>query len=210
MEYNTKRGDLQYREYGRNIKKMIDYVCTIEEPERRGKAVRMVIAMMAQVSGMSLREEVSLRKVWDHLMVMSMFKLEDQWPFEQKDLDELKASLNANDRRPKQRLQYKNSQIERKHYGAYLEAMMRKLKEVPDGEEYTALSTLIVQQAKRSYLAWNGELSGDEIVVNQLVETSGDSRIAEQYNGKGIFVPHGSVPYENSGAQQARKKKKKK
>lgn len=207
MEYNTKRGDMQYREYGRNIKKMIDTVCAVEEGEPRKEATRALISVMGQVSGLSLRDEVSLHKLWDHLMVMSEFRLESAWPFAQEELAELKKRAGEETNKPHERLQYKNTEIDRRHYGEYLESMIKKLKDLPDGEEYDSLVMLIAQQAKRSYLVWNGDLSDDEIVVNQIVQMSGDERVRDRLQGKNIYVNHASLPIEQS---QGKKKKKKK
>ncbi len=207
MEYNTKRGDLQYREYGRNVRKMIDYVCTMPESDKKNSAVKVVVAMMGQVSGVSMRDDVMVHKIWDHLMVMSAFQLESCWPYSPEDLEALKQRAKEVDDMPRKRLPYKNSNISRRHYGSNLESMMRKMKEMPDGEEYQTLAVLLAQQAKRSYLVWNGDLSDDDIVVNQMVETSDDTRIADKLMHKGIYVPHGTLPVDLMNGKKKKKKK---
>ncbi|MBO4307362.1 MAG: DUF4290 domain-containing protein [Bacteroidales bacterium] len=208
MEYNTKRGDMQYREYGRNVKKMVEFVCGLEESEKKNQAVRSLVNVMGLVSGLSIKDDVSYHKLWDHLMVLSSFRLESAWPFGQEELDALKQRMSEDHKVNRERLHYKNSNINRRHYGAYLEAMMKKLKDMPDGDEYDALSMLIAQQAKRSYLVWNGELSSDNIVVDQLAETSGDSRIKDKFQNKNIYVSHNSLPTDVSQNNKKRKKKK--
>lgn len=208
MEYNTKREHLQYREYGRNIKKMIDYVCSVEDDEKRKRATRALVGVMGQINGMSLRDEVSLHKLWDHLMVLSSFRLEASWPFTAEELERLKQRVQADPTTHRERLAYKNTHISRRHYGAYLDMMVRKLSHVPDGEEYDTLSTLVAQQAKRSFLVWNGELSDDNIVVNQMEQISGDERLPQRMLNRPIYVNHASLPLEQP--QPAKKKKKKK
>ena len=207
MEYNTKRGDMQFREYGRNIEKMIEFVCGVPDGDDKNQAARALVMAMGQVGGMSTRDEVSLHKLWDHLMIMSNFQLESSWPFSPEELDNLKARVQKSSEKPTERLPYKNSKIERRHYGAYLEAMMRQLKETPDGAEYNTLATLVAQQAKRAYLVWNGELSDDNIIVDQIAEMSGDGRVTDNLKDKGIFVAYNTLPTDN---QSAKKKKKKK
>ena len=39
MEYNTTRNHLIYREYGRHIQKMIEYLLTLEDREALARAV---------------------------------------------------------------------------------------------------------------------------------------------------------------------------
>lgn len=207
MEYNTKRGDMQFREYGRTVKKMIDKVCEVEEGDARNEATRALVSVMGLVGGMSIRDEVSLHKLWDHLMVLSEFRLASAWPYSQEELEHLKQRASEETYHPDKRLPYKNTQISRRHYGAYLESMMRQLKQTPDGEEYDTLATLVAQQAKRSYLVWNGDLSDDNILVNQIAQVSDDERVKERLLDKGIYVNHASLPIE---PVQGKKKKKKK
>ena len=207
MEYNTKRGDMQYREYGRSVMKMIEQVCAAEDGEPRNEATRALVGVMGQVSGLSIRDEVSLHKLWDHLMVLSQFRLEKAWPYSQEELQSLKQRATQEQQRPTQRLPYKNSQIDHRHYGAHLEKMMQQLKEMPDGEEYEALSLLVAQQAKRSYLVWNGELSDDNIVVQQMAQVSDDARVAEKLTDKPIYVNPATLPIEPVATKKKKKKK---
>ena len=59
MEYNTKRGDMQYREYGRNVKKMVEFVCGLEESEKKNQAVRSLVNVMGLVSGLSIKDDAT-------------------------------------------------------------------------------------------------------------------------------------------------------
>ena len=206
MEYNTKRGDMMFREYGRTVKKLIDDVCKAPEGETKNDAAKAIVTVMGLVSGLSLRDDVSYHKLWDHLMIMSEFKLENAWPFGQDELTLLKERQNGGEAAKAERLQYKNTKIGSRQFGEYLESMLQHLKELPDGEEYDALVTLVAQQAKRDYLVWNGELADDNIVVEQMAKMSGDERILAHLKDKSIVIPSGTLPQET----MAKKKKKKK
>ena len=207
MEYNTKRGDMMFREYGRTVKKLIDDVCKAPEGETKNEAAKAIVTVMGLVSGLSLRDDVSYHKLWDHLMVMSEFKLESAWPFGQDELALLKERQNGGETAKAERLQYKNTKIGSRQFGEYLESMLRHLKELPDGEEYDALVSLVAQQAKRDYLVWNGELSDDNIIVEQMVRISGDERINAHLKDKPIVVPGGTLPVETSAKKKKKKKK---
>ena len=207
MEYNTKRGDMQYREYGRSIQKLIDNVCNVPEGEKKDNAVKSLVYVMSQIAGMSIKDDVQYRKLWDHLMIMSNFRLDKSWPFGKEELDHLKSRATDESEKPTERLAYKSADIANRQYGEYLEKMMKKLKEVPDGEEYEYLSMLMAQQAKRDYLVWNGDLAEDNIVIDQMARISGDERVGERLRDKEINVPLNTLPIE---VTQTKKKKKKK
>ncbi|MBR3959496.1 MAG: DUF4290 domain-containing protein [Bacteroidales bacterium] len=207
MEYNTKRGDMMYREYGRTIKKLIDKVCDLTEDDKRDEAAKSLVYVMGQVGGMSVKDEVQYRKLWDHLMIMSEFRLAKSWPFGEEELEQLRKRADEESSKPKTRLQYKNVKIENRQYGEYLEKMMKKLNEVPDGEEYDALSALMAQQAKRDYLVWNGELAEDNIVIDQMTRMSGDARVGERLRDKAIDVPLNTLPTDITPTKKKKKKK---
>ncbi len=207
MDYNTNRGEMLYREYGRTIEKIIEKVCATPESEERNEAARAIVTSMAQIAGLSLRDDVVYHKLWDHLMIMSGFVLESAWPFGQEELAQLKERHETTENSKAEKLPYKDRTIGSRHYGEYLESMLHHLKDIPDGEEYRMLVTLVAQQAKRSYLVWNGELSNDNIVVEQMVRISGDERLREYLIDKPIVVPPNTLPIETAPSKKKKKRK---
>ena len=82
MEYNTQKKKLLLPEYGRNIQKMVDYLLTIEDREERTRAAKTVIDVMGNLYP-HLRDVPDFRhKLWDHLAIMSEFKLDIDTPGE--------------------------------------------------------------------------------------------------------------------------------
>ena len=207
MEYNTERGDMVFREYGRIINKIIDYVCDYPDGEEKKNAASAVVYAMAQVAGVSVKDDVSYHKLWDHLMILSDFRLEDAWPFDADDLNSLKTRVQNKSEKETKRLPYKDDKVDKRYYGAYLEKMLKKMKDMPDGEEYQALTALLAQQAKRSYLVWNGELADDNIVVKQISKISNDARIEQSMINQTINVPANTLPVEPTVAKKKKKKK---
>jgi len=81
MEYNTKRPELIISEYGRNIQKMIDHAIQLESQEERTKAANAIINAMV-VLNPQIREYNDYKiKLWDHLFIMSDYKLQCDSPF---------------------------------------------------------------------------------------------------------------------------------
>ena len=75
MEYNTTRNYLIMREYGRHIQKMIEYLLTIEDPEKRQQNAQAVIELMGFLNPHLKNVEDFRHKLWDHLFLISDFKL---------------------------------------------------------------------------------------------------------------------------------------
>ena len=81
MEYNTTRNYLVMREYGRHIQKMIEYVMTLEDPEERQRNAQAVIELMGFLNPHLKNVEDFRHKLWDHLFLISDFKLEVSSPY---------------------------------------------------------------------------------------------------------------------------------
>ena len=69
-------------EYGRNIQKMVEYAVQIEDKEERNKAARAIISIMGNLNP-HLRDVSDFKhKLWDHLFIISDFKLDIDSPYE--------------------------------------------------------------------------------------------------------------------------------
>ncbi len=81
MEYNTSRSKMNISEYGRNIQKMIEYIMSIDDRDKRNKLARATINVMGQLNP-HLRDVNDFKhKLWDHLFIMSDFKLDVDSPY---------------------------------------------------------------------------------------------------------------------------------
>src|SRR5678810_588292 len=81
MEYNTIRNQLVMREYGRHIQKMIEHLLSIEDPDRRQANSQAVIELMGFLNPHLKNVEDFRHKLWDHLFLISDFKLEVKSPY---------------------------------------------------------------------------------------------------------------------------------
>lgn len=210
MEYNTKRGDLQYREYGRNVKNIVEYLCTLPDDEEKKQMVESVVKVMGHVSGTPKKDETAEHKLWDHLMVISLFRLEQYWPYSAEELASLKERMKEENTEEKPLLPFITKPIEMRHFGMHLEDMLRKLPSIEDGPEYDELVMQIAGQAKRSYIVWNGDCLDDSIIVEQMFAVSHDPRIARVLDGREIKLSPYSMPTLPGPAAKKKKKNKKK
>jgi hypothetical protein len=102
--------------------------------------------------------------LWDHLAIMSDFKLSIEYPYEVIRKEDLYS-------RPP-RMIYSPSRIVYKHYGKYLEGMIREATAYPEGDEKAQLIKLLANHMKKSFLTWNKEVVDDRKIFKDLHELS--------------------------------------
>ena len=80
-DYNTNRPDMIIPEYGRNVQKMVEHAMSIEDRDERNKVANAIISVMGQLQP-HLRDIADFKhKLWDHLFVISKFKLDVDSPY---------------------------------------------------------------------------------------------------------------------------------
>lgn len=159
-DYNTRRPQMVIPEYGRNIQKMVEHAISIADREERNRVAQSIINVMGQLNP-HLRDVVDFKhKLWDHLFIISDFKLDVDSPYPYPDKEKIFE-------KPKP-LEYPQSNIRFKHYGKSVEAFIAKAIEMQDGEEKTELIKTIANLMKKSYLTWNRESVDDDLIVSDL------------------------------------------
>jgi hypothetical protein len=164
-DYNTSRGKMAIPEYGRNIHKMVEHISTLEDREERNKAARTVIAIMGNMNP-HLRDINDFKhKLWDHLAIISDFKLDIDSPYEP-------PAISTLTEKPKT-VPYNDYPIRYKHYGKLIEQMIKAATEMEDDEKKELLVQMIANHMKKSYLTWNKSQVTDDIIYNDLRTLSG-------------------------------------
>lgn len=198
MEYNTQRKKLIISEYGRNLQSMVEDVCKIENREQRTRAARTLVNIMSQLNPAQRDFADFKRKLWDHLYIISDFKLDVDGPYEA-------PSPNIVHPTP-QRLAYSANRIRFSHYGRIIEKMVDVVSEYPENEEKAVLAPMIANYLKKSYLTWNLDSVTDDVIFKQLKMMS-KGRIAMD-NSQPLWVAN-DLPVEPSSVSKKQKKKQK-
>ena len=89
LEYNTQREKLIISEYGRHIQKMVDYAANLNDRVERQKMAEGIIDLMGELNPHLRDVDDFKHKLWDHLFIMSDFKLDVNSPYEKPELDKL-------------------------------------------------------------------------------------------------------------------------
>lgn len=165
LTYNTQMQRLKLPEYGRHIQDMVNYCLTIaDRMERTECAYTIVDSMSALFPELKSQSGEYDHKLWDHLMIMSDFQLDIDFPCEVVSQENLYS-------RP-EKVEYGNSAYRFRHYGKYIEAMVEKAAEMPEGEERTELIRLIAYQMKKLMVSFNLEMVENARIFNDLATLS--------------------------------------
>ena len=164
MEYNTQRRKLPMPEYGRSVQNMVNHAMTIENREERQRCANTIINIMGSMFP-HLRDVPDFKhKLWDHLAIMSDFKLDIDYPFEVVKQEELAM-------KPAQ-VDYPTGGIRYRHYGRFLQEMVKKAVLIEDEAERKQLINMLAVQMKKSFNNWNKDGVEDQKIVDDLCELS--------------------------------------
>jgi hypothetical protein len=164
-DYNTQRKRMALPEYGRNVQKMVDHIKTIEDRDERNRAAKTIIQIMGNLNP-HLRDIGDFKhKLWDHLALIADFELDIDAPFPPPEASKFNE-------KPKQ-VPYKQGDIRFLHYGRIIELLIDAASGMEEGEEKEYLTTLIVNQMKKSYITWNRGQVADEVIIGDMKMLSG-------------------------------------
>lgn len=166
LEYNSQRDKLIISEYGRHIQKMVQHAMTLESKEERQKTANGIIDLMGELNPHLRDIDDFKHKLWDHLYIISDFKLDVDFPFEKPSLEKLFQKPDA--------LKYPNNKIKFNHYGKVIEMLIEEAVKMEDGDLKQKLVLAIANQMKKSYVNWNRDSVGDKLILKQLSILSND------------------------------------
>lgn len=166
--YNTERVKLYIPEYGRNVQKMVNYLKTIEDIDKRNEQARAIIKVMEILNPAVHLEEDFEHKLWDHLYIISGFDLDINAPYPMP----APESLNQ---KPEP-VPYSGRPIKATHYGRNIENIIDLIAEKEDGEVKTAMIRQLAIYMRQQYLIWNKDTVADETIF-QDIEKLSDYRI---------------------------------
>ncbi len=214
MEYNTERNKLVIKEYGRNVQKMIEQTIQIEDPSTRLETAKAIVKIMAQINPeqkenmdpltKQSRAEDYWRKLWDHLFIISDYKLDIDAPFPKPEpiIEPTKVTGHI----------YKREKITFPTYGRNMEQIIKVVSTYPE-EQRNKLGVLLANHLKKLYLVHNRNTVKDILIIDHLRDLSKgnidlpNTTILEQTRD---LLKGNNAQFSKTTMQDAYKKKKKK
>lgn len=190
--YNTERVKLYIPEYGRNVQKMVDYLKTIEDREKRNEQARAIVKVMEIINPAVHLQDNYEQKLWDHLHIISGFDLDVDSPYPAPAPESLqeKPMMIPRSRKP----------IKASHYGRNIESFIDLIAEKEDGDQKTAMIRSLAIYMRQQYLIWNKDTVSDETIF-QDIERLSDGRIKVP-EGLQLSRIDAGASFARPGAQQ--------
>lgn len=167
MNYTSQKDQLVIKEYGRHVQNMINYALTIKDRNERTEFCKGMVRLIAQISPGIRTQDDYQRKLWDHLFLISEFKLDVDSPFPKPEKEE--------DVLPKVhgKLPYPKHEMEFRHYGKNVETMVEKAAKMDDKQKQMEFAKAIGNYMKLVYNTWNRDNVNDLIIRGDLERLSG-------------------------------------
>lgn len=165
MQYNTTRNDMSMREYGRHIQKMVEYLLTIEDKDKRQQQAHIVIELMGFLNPHLKNVEDFRHKLWDHLFFISDFKLEVDSPYPIPQRETYKQKPDP--------LPYPKRHPKFSHLGKNLEIIIDKALKEEDADKKAGFANAIAYYMKLAYSNWHKELVHDDAIRSELNSITG-------------------------------------
>ncbi len=160
LDYNTQREHLVLPEYGREIQSMVDYAVNIPDRTERQRCAETIIDIMRRMVPQNGDNENFKQKLWDHLALMSGFRLDIDYPYDVTDAIKIATKPEP--------IPYPMKDIPVRHYGSMMFDIFEKLKDMPDGPERDELIRITANQMKRNLAQWGHGSVDNEKVADDL------------------------------------------
>ncbi len=160
MEYNATRELLTMREYGRHVQKMVEHTLAIENPIERQQNAETIIELMGFLNPQLKTMEDYQQKLWDHLYVISDFKLDVVSPYGKPEKEKY-MSAPAPLKYPKRKPRYN-------HLGKNIELVIKKALNEENPEKKSAFAHTIAYYMKLAYSNWHKELIHDDAIRQEM------------------------------------------
>ena len=162
LDYNTQREKLIRPEYGREIQNMVDYAVGLKTKAERQRCAETIVAIMGRMTPQNREATDQKQKLWDHLAIMSDFKLDIDYPFDVSEAKKISTKPEP--------MSYPMKKIPVKHYGSLIFELFERLKNMPDGPERNELIRQTANQMKRNLMQWSHGSCDDEKVASDLAK----------------------------------------
>lgn len=164
LTYNTQNERLKMPEYGRYMQEMVKHCMTIEDRDERNRCARTIVSSVCNLNPALSSNDDFKKKLWDHIAIMSDFKLDIDYPYEVVQ-EEALHTVPEN-------VEIPHGNIRHRHYGKYVEDMIAKTIAMPEGDERALLEVLIASHMKKAMLAVTSEGVDDERIFKDLYNMS--------------------------------------
>lgn len=165
MQYNTAKDKLTMPEYGRHVQNMINHAISLSNKKEQQKCVDTIIAVMGQMHPHLRDVKEFTHKLWDHLHIMSNFKLDVISQYPKPEMEKLTEKPSP--------MKYPGNKIKFSYYGSTIPNMIETALNL-NGEEKEIMTGMIANQMKKSYILFNERSVDNNVIKSHLKQLSND------------------------------------
>jgi hypothetical protein len=159
-DYNTQRQALRISEYGRHIQEYVNHIISLPDKDKRTAMATSLVQVMLTLNPVMKEQADARQKLWDHLHVLSDFKLDVDGPYPPPAPDSL-------ERKPSP-IPYNDSLIRFRFYGRNLQLMVLQAAAMEEGEIRQELINTIASFMFNSCRSWNNENLSNEAIAEHM------------------------------------------
>jgi len=164
-EYNTVRPGIKLKEYGRNVQKLVDYIRTVPDKEKRTELAYTLIELIKQLTPTLKDQPENPQRLWDDLYIIADFNLDVNSPYPIPEPEVLfKKPMRVN---------YPQSEVRFKHYGKNIERLVKEALKLTDPQEKEEAIIYLGKLMKTFYGNWNKETLDDSVIIKDIKLLSG-------------------------------------
>lgn len=167
MTYNSAKEDLIIPEYGRHVQLLVEYAKTLEDDDLRQRLAERIIVLMTQIIPQNRNMEDYRGKLWRHLFRISGPDLRVTPPADIVIPEDVSGKFYP------EQVAYPSSEPRYRHYGHYVQSMIRKAIAMEHGPKRDGFVAAIAAYMKLAYKTWNRDhYVSDETIKADLVTLS--------------------------------------
>ena len=191
MDYNTEREKLILPEYGRIVQNMVNYALTIADRKDRQRCAEKIVEVMGQMFPNAHQAADYKHMLWDHLAMMSGYKLDIDWPYEITKPEDIKKP---------EPMPYPMTRIRNRHYGHLLEELLTTLKDMEPSAERDKLTEMVANQMRKDLFYWNKNSLNKKKIADDIARlTDGHIMMDEEDVNFSQSIPNGNTAKNKNG-----------
>jgi hypothetical protein len=159
-EYNTQREGITLKEYGRNVQKLVEYIRTIPDKDKRTEMATTLIELIKQLAPVAKEAHENPQRMWDDLYIIADFNLDVDTPFGVPQREILF-------KKPR-KMEYPQREVRFKHYGKNIERLVKEAIKKEDPQEREEAAIYLGKLMKTFYGSWNKEILDDSVIVKDI------------------------------------------
>ena len=170
--YNSSREKLILPEYGRNVVFMVEELLKIEDRDERNKQAKLVIDVMGNINP-TLRDSNDYKhKIWDHIFILSDFKLDIDSPYEIPSRESLVIKP--------EKIPYRRNYITHKQYGNNIREVLNLLREQDDNIDVEPIAVDLAKFMKQKSYEYNKEYPSNFVVLSDIRKFTNGEIVLEE------------------------------